>query len=347
MMLKVGIVGLRRGEVFFRVFSKHKKAKVVAICDINERRAEEFGRINNIKGVYTDYKDFLKCDMDAVVVCTPLPFHVKNVIAALESGKHVLSEVPAANTLEECEELIKAVKKSKLKYMMAENYIFFAYIQAWKKMIENGWLGKIIYAEAEYVQDCRSIMKEGGKLTWRASMPPIYYCTHSLGPLIYLMEDECVSAVGFNTGVNVAPELGTIDMEVGLFRMKSGAVVKILCGFSIVREPPLIYYSLYGTKGCIENERCGWDREKLYIEDLPNLQDMITLPLSREYSVPPVKSVGYETADYLVANSFIESILNDVEPPVNVYEAIKYTAPGICAHQSAISGGKVIEVPDF
>ena len=79
-------------------------------------------------------------------------------------------------------------------------------------------------------------------------MPPIQYCTHSLGPLLFLMDDRCIAATGLNPGSNIAPDLGVIDLEVGLFQMESGAVVKILCGFSIERHPAFHWYVVYGTK---------------------------------------------------------------------------------------------------
>ena len=83
-----------------------------------------------------------------------------------------------------------------------------------------------------------------GRLTWRAQLPPIHYCTHELGPLLKLLaashngeRDRCVWAVGLPTGRNVAPDLGVIDLEVGLFRTARGAVLNVLCAFSIGREP--------------------------------------------------------------------------------------------------------------
>mgnify|MGYP003324872305 CR=1 FL=1 len=57
-----------------------------------------------------------------------------------------------------------------------------------------------------------------GTLTWRANFPPIQYCTHSLGPLLFITDDRCVSATGLSSGSNVAPDIGAIDLEVGLFR---------------------------------------------------------------------------------------------------------------------------------
>jgi len=344
MELKTGILGLGRGAAYFQAFNRHRNAEVVAICDKVIERAEAFAKQTKLKNFCSDYQELLEHDLDIVVVCTPPIYHAENVIDALKAGKHVLSEVPATYSLEECERVVRAVEKTGLKYMLAENYRFFAYIESLKKMINEGRLGEIIYTEGEYVQDCRDLMKEDDRLTWRATMPPIYYCTHSLGPLLYLMNDRCVTATGLHTGCNVAPDLGAIDMEVGLFKTESGAVVKILCGFSIVREPTLVWYSLYGTKGCVEGKRCGWDKFKGYFENRMrglwrSKRDMIPKPLS----IPRVRA----SPEDLIVDGFIQSIINDTKPPIDVYEAMDYTAPGICAHRSAQAGGKVVEVPNY
>lgn len=347
-MLKVGVVGLGRGMSLLRTFALHKDVKIVAVCDINEERAVSVKAELELEGTYGDYDKFLAHDMDIVVVATPLPFHVKNSIAALESGKHVLCEVPIANSIQECELLAKAVKKSKAKFMFAENCNYWYSVEKWRELVADGKFGKPIYAEAEYVHDCRSIMRDSqGNLTWRASMPPIYYCTHSLGPILSIINDRCISAVGMNTGVNIAPDLGAIDMGVGLFRTEKGAVIKILCGFSVERKPAFHYYSLYGTGGCLETIR-GTDKNAGYFKD-SGASGMTELPYDRNHPQAPDSATigGHGTCEYYMINAFIESIINDTRPPIDVYDGLDYSLPGLCAHLSAQQGGRLVNIPDF
>jgi len=347
-MLKVGVAGLGRGMSLLRVFAMHKEAQVVAACDINEERLDNVQKDMKLEAAYIDYGEFLEHDMDIVIVATPLPFHVGNSIAALESGKHVLSEVPIANSIDECEALAKAVKKSKGKFMFAENCNYWYFVGKWRELVAAGRLGKPTYAEAEYVHDCRGIMRDPkGNLAWRASMPPIYYCTHSLGPILSIINDRCISAVGMNTGVNVAPDLGAIDMEVGLFQAEKGAVIKILCGFSVERKPALHYYSIYGTGGCLESVR-GTDRFAAYLKD-EGASGMTQLPYGRNHPQAPGSAAigGHGTCEYFMVNAFIESILNNTKPPIDVYEGLDYSLPGLCAHISSQQGGKLIDIPDF
>lgn len=345
-MLKVGVVGLRRGTSLLRTFALHRDVQIAAVCDIDEDRAVNVKTEMGLEAAYVDYDEFLSHDMDIVVVATPLPFHVSQSIAALETGKHVLSEVPIANSIEECESLARAVKESKRKYMFAENCNYVYFVGKWREMVADGKIGKPIYAEAEYVHDCRGLMRDSeGSLAWRASMPPIYYCTHSLGPILSVIDDRCISAVGMSAGVNVAPDLGAIDMEVGLFQTESGAVIKILCGFSIERRPALHYYSIYGTEGCLETVR-GTDKSVAYFKGSGGMTE---LPYTRNHPQAPDSATigGHGTCEYFMIRAFIESIVNDTTPPIDVYRGLDFSVPGLCAHISAQQGGKIVDIPDF
>jgi predicted dehydrogenase len=328
------------------MFDLHKETQVVAVCDIDESRALQIQEQMKIDSAYTDYNEFLNHNMDIVVVATPMPFHVSQSIAALESGKHVMCEVTIANSMDECEPLVKAVKKSKKKYMMAENCCYWYFVEKWTEMVADGKIGKPIYAEAEYVHDTRGLMRDPeGNLRWRAKRPPIHYCTHSLGPLLKIMDDRCVTALGMSTGVNIEPDLEAIDMETGLFRTEKGSVIKILRGAIVAREPAFHYYSIYGTKGCLETAR-GEDKTFGYFE---GSDKMMELPYRRDHPEAPDSAGvgGHGTCEYYMVKAFIDSVVYDTNPPIDIYRALDFSLPGFCAHISAEQGGKVVDIPDF
>jgi predicted dehydrogenase len=359
MSLRIGIAGLRRGRSFVAVFQNMPHCEVVAACDPNLERAESLQQqCPSVEAVYTDYATFCQHNLDAVVVATPAPTHAHCSIQALRAGKHVLCEVPAVYTLEEGFAVVRAVEETGLKFMFAENVNFFAFVDTYKQIIDEGKLGKIIYAEGEYIHDCRTLMVGhddglgggvGGKPTWRAAMHPIQYCTHDLGPLLWLMEDRIVRAVGMSTGCNVAPELGAPDMEVGIFMTAKGAVVKQLCGFSVAREPSHHFFSLYGTKGSLESDRYGGlMNHKLYSEEIKNLPRMMDLPIGINATKAPAEALagGHGTSEYFMVEGFVRCIQENSKPPIDVYEGLDYTFPGICAVQSMLSGNQPVEVPD-
>lgn len=353
MNLKIGIAGLMRGKVYVDCFRK-AGAEVMALCDADEQVLEETGKEFSASKLYTQYGEFLKSDIDVVVIATPLPLHAEHAIAALNSNKHVLSEVPPVNSLEDGASLVEAVRKSGKKYMLAQNTIYWDHIQAWKKIVDDDKIGKVIYAEAEYIADARAskleLMKETakeGKRNWRLDLPPIYYCTHSLGPLLYLMKDKCISAQGFLTKGNFPPIDTPADIEIGIFKTEKGAVIKILCGFTLVRQPAFHYYSLYGTKGCLETNR-GGEKEKTlaYFDDIPHLEGMLSIPLSAGYTDMSAYGAIGET-EHLLVKDFVESIQQDKPVPIGVEKALSYGLPGICAHQSAMNNGGAVKIPSF
>lgn len=354
MSLKVGIAGLRRGAGVANVFLNHKDCKVVAGCDLKTDLAKSWTEEHDVPYWFDDYTKFCEADLDAILIATPGPTHVPCAIEALAHGKHIMSEVPAAYSLEQARDLAAAVEKSGLKYMFAENVCYYAWVDAYRQMIQRGDLGEIIYAEGEYIHNCESLMQETApdgtvKKTWRASLPPILYPTHDLGPLLMIMQDRVVSAVGMHTGNRRRPDLGVIDMEVGIFKTAKGNVIKQLCGFSVAKEPAHHWFVLYGTKGQIESPRFPGAKHRLYREDIPHLGGQIELPLSDTHKGAPPEAFkgGHGTSEYYMVNDFIRCILDDTKPPIDVYEGLDQTLPGICAHLSAEQGSIPVEVPDL
>jgi len=338
-MLRAGVVGLGRGQFYVNLFTKLPETELVAICARDEERAADVAERYGVSNVYLDYESFLDAGLDFVVVASPPEFHVPYSVAALERGIHVLCEIPAANSLEECQQLAEAAQSSAGKYMMAENCIYWAFIEAWREMVSQGKIGRIIYAEAEYIHSIPGLMRTpDGQPTWRAFLPPIYYCTHSLGPLLSLSGDRCVTAVGMHTGSNVDPEFGTIDMEVGLFRTEQGAIIKILTGFSLARRAGFHYYSVYGSKGCLETTRGTqhpFGTTLADFDEIPHLPDMMQLPLPCARPGLPAWASGHGGADYTMAQAFVQCLLEDTPPPIDVYRALDFSVPGLMADISA------------
>ena len=111
-------------------------------------------------------------DLDAVIIATPMQIHAAMSIDAMQAGKHVLSEVAAAMTIDECWGLIHAAEKTGKIYMLSENCCYYESVMAILNMVQKGIFGELTYAECGYVHDCSSLMFEGsGALTWRARWP--------------------------------------------------------------------------------------------------------------------------------------------------------------------------------
>ncbi len=359
---KVGLAGVRRGGNIVRALENHPQCEIRALCDINTDSLQKQGREFNVPDsrMHAEFDDFVNEDIDVAVIATPIEHHAEQSIAAMESGKHVLCEQTAAYTIKDCRKIIEVAKRSGKTYMMAENYSFFHCVLEWKKMIEAGRLGKIYHAEGEYLHEITHLLvdPETGEKKWRYPRAPIWYCGHSLGPLLFLMQDRVVKATGVTPGKNMHPDQDSVsflDMETGLFQTEKGAVIKILASQTVKRyqssKPKyLTWYSLYGTKGFVENGRDPHENGLEWVEDVDSKQDgarHVDTPFSDPNAPPEARHGGHGTGEYSMINHFIDALDKGTLPAFNAVQAAEVTAPGLIAHESAMKGGRWIDVPQF
>lgn len=353
MTYRVGISGLGRGLGPADTFAVMPDCAVVAACDPEQTALDRFSQRHPQAQLFTDYEAMLGAGLDIVCVATPMPLHRAQTVAALEAGCHVLQEVTLAHTVDDCRAILAAVRAHpRQKFMLAENNCYLAYIMGWQKLWADGHLGAFMYAEAEYVHDIRHLLRNAdGTPAWRASRPPIVYCTHSLGPLLKVTGERCVSAVGMHTGSKLEPELGHIDMEVALFQTSSGGVIKVLRAQAVAREPSHHSYVIYGTAGCLESSRppTAPERTYAYFESVPYTRSLMEIPMGANVPHAPKEAFagGHGTQEYYMIQDFMHCIRHDTPSPIDIDLALAMTLPGLCAHESATQGGKPVAVPDW
>ncbi|MBM3457490.1 MAG: Gfo/Idh/MocA family oxidoreductase [Armatimonadetes bacterium] len=346
--LRLGVAGLRRGAALLRVLARDPRVIVTACCDLDPVRLEAVATEFAVPTPCREFTRFLEAGLDLVVVATPMGLHAEQSIAALQSGAHVLSEVPAVASLAEAEALVAAAREARGLYMLAENCCYWAFVESWSALVAAGRLGDPMYAEAEYVHDCRSLMRErDGSLNWRTTLPPIQYCTHSLGPLLKIMGGRCTRAMGLNGGSRLSPQWGTLDFGVGLFQTDRNVPIRIFCAFGIAREPSYHAFTVYGTRGCLERPRQK-DETLAYFEEIPEMTGMATLPLGIRHARAPAHATagGHGTAEWAMVRAFLDAIEEGRPSPIDVHAGLAMTLPGLCAHESALRGGMPIEIPD-
>lgn len=350
--LKVGVVGLRRGFVYAKLFSVYPRTQVTAVCDIDKSVSEKCRSELGLSSsqCFGNFDEFLKkADIDIVVVATPIPYHAEQSIKAMEAGKHVLCEVVMADNVKDCERVVRTARKTGMKYMMAENYCYFHYIQGWKKMIEEGALGRIYYAEAEYLHQ---VINESTRTTWWANLPPIHYVSHSLGPLLMILDDRVVKATASGRTTYTMPGVGVgaIDMQVALFETEKGATIKVLRSYVVRRQPAIVYYCIYGTKGFVENGRTGnpWHvtRGLLYIEGVDKIAREVDWYVLDPNAPEETRMYG-GVGEYYLVRDFVNAIETDTTPPIDAVKAADMTIPGLIAHEAAMKGNVWLSVPHF
>jgi len=352
--LKVGIFGIRRGSTFARTFAINPHTEVVAVCDYDELTVKKY--LTNPEGitVYSDYDKFLEHDLDIIVLCNYCTEHVPAAIKALNSGRHVLSEVIACKTLSEGVELCRTVEQSKKFYMLAENACFFSYTQEMERLYKQGVIGEYLYGECEYVHDCRGIWHTltRGKEHWRNWLPSTYYCTHSLGPVIKITGKRPIKVVGFVVPNKISREYGRFGDDWGVFicTMDNSALTRIIAWSTGPHDS--IWYRIHGRKGAMENNR--WKDTNILNLYTAEFTDEFELKEESKSYIPEFTqykqeaiNAGHGGSDFFIVWSFVDSIIKDEPPPIDVYMAMDMTLPGILAYRSAYSGNIPIEVPDF
>ena len=347
--------------------------KVVALCEKIGPLLEEGLKITEdpqVKG-YQDFEKMIKeTGLDAVAIVVEPENNADLVCKALELGKHVICEVPLTYTIKDCWRIVLAVEKSGLKFEMAEQIRYSAYISAWKKMVEEGILGKIIFAEGQYLSGLASTRfwldaKTGKRLTWEEAKNnpnakksriwhmshPILYLPHELSPILKVLDDRVKKVVCMGTRKKsyYYEDFPVSDIEVALMHTEKDTVLRMAAGFNVPTPTPHHWQHIIGTHGEVETNRSMNDKMKIWLADsFMNTKMDIDWEYTPYQPAPPeAKGTGHGDLDYYPLADFVKSIKEDTSPEMDVYKACDTAAPAILAGVSMDKGSKPLEVPDF
>ncbi|MDI9519672.1 MAG: Gfo/Idh/MocA family oxidoreductase [Bacillota bacterium] len=242
-------------------------ADVVAFCDIIEERAQETAEKFGTKDakVFTDYKDLLKLDLDAVYVCTPNRSHSFITVDALHSGKHVMCEKPMAINYEEALKMVKAAQDTGKLLTIGYQSRYRADSMYLKSAMEAGELGEIYFAKANAVRR-RAVPTWGVFLNEyeQGGGPLIDIGTHALDLTLWTMDNyKPKYAVGttyhkLNKDRNTANAWGDWDVDkftvedsaFGFIVMENGATIMLSASWALnTLEVEEATTTLSGTKG--------------------------------------------------------------------------------------------------
>ena len=361
--LNVGIAGAcGRGASFKTVCDAAAAVKILAVCDIKTEELHDAAIRLGAEQEYTDYGEMLeKAGLDAVIIGTPMPFHAVQAVEALKRNIHVLSEVPAAVSIDECKDLVKACKKSRAVYMMAENCTYMRPNVLVREMVRRGLFGIPYYAEGEYVHELKGLNeKTRWRRKWQTGINGLTYPTHSLGPILQWMPgDRVVSICCVGSGHHYRDPRGMAyeneDSCVALCKMRSAGLVKIRVDMLSDRPHAMTNYSLQGTDGCYESARAKHEKGKIWLRSkcsdpkewmfLEELEDEF-LPDFWKEAAETARKAGHGGADYFEIIDFISAITSQQPSPIGVHEAMDMTLPGLISQQSIQQRGAWMEVPD-
>ena len=340
--IRVGIAGYgvcNFGAAFH--FQDHPNVTVAAVADLDPDKRRDLAQACRCDNAVASCEELIHDDsLEAIFVATDAPSHSRLAIAALEAGKHVASAVPAVfGSLEEADALFAAVKTAGRKYMMFETSYFHDDLYFMRKMYRAGALGKVVYAEGEYWHYFGTPLAahEG----WRTGLPPQWYPTHSNAYYVGVTGGSFteVSCMGMPSAVDhlkaennrFGNPFGT---EIALFRTSEGGMARMAVSW----DTP----GAGGEKGRIRTEK-GTYSGVFQNGDKDHVPATITRP-----PLPPgVDAGGHGGSHGYLMCEFVEAVLQDRTPLVDIAQSLNMTVSGIVAHQSALKSGELLKIPQY
>ncbi len=358
--IKIGILGAYRGTSMINYCKRADNAEVVAICDksedaINTQREAAKGMDITY---YDNFEDFIKHDMDAVVLANYANEHAPFAIKAMNLGKHVFSEVLPVQTMKEAVELIETVEETGMVYAYGENYCYMPAPFEMRKLYKAGKIGEFEYGECEYIHNCESIWPSityGERDHWRNNMFSTFYCTHSLGPIIHMTGLRPVSVTGFESTMNERNLRGgakgaNLGMEI--VTLENGGIIKSIHG-GLYKDS--IWYCAYGSKGRME---CGREDakdghvHKIYVnaDEFSGQygEEKLEVYNPTHGHEDKIKGYGHGGSDFYSMYHFVEKVKGNPEADtIDVYEAVDMALSGMFAYRSILDGGIPKEIPNL
>jgi predicted dehydrogenase len=387
--VRLGFIGVGgRGTALLNVALAPEAVEVPAVCDIHLGRLERaLGLVEKARGQRpagysagpTDYRRLLaREDLDAVVIGTPMQDHAVMSVDALQAGKHVLCEVSAAITLDECWDLVRAAEASGKIYMLAENCCYYRQNLVVRRMVHQGLFGDLTFAECGYVHDCRHYTFEpDGRLTWRGELARDHvgnlYPTHALGPVCQWLGihrgDRLVSLTACTSASKglahfVARKFPAdhparrIPFAVGdttttLLRTARGAVIDLRYDTLSARpHPSTTYFTLQGVTASYKDDGTQqqvWleGRSQSYAwEPLATYADDFEHPLWKQHAEKASRT-GHGGADYFVVAQFVAAVRAGGPSPIDAYDAAAWSCIMPLSAASIRAGGAPQAIPDF
>ena len=357
--LKIGVLGVYRGTSMINYCKAADNADVVAICDKWEQGLEKKKKELKDDSIayYSNFEDFIKHDMDAVVLANYATEHAPFAIRCMNEGKHVFSEVLPVQTLKEAVELIEKVEKTGMVYAYGENYCYMPATYEMKRLYKEGTLGEFEYGEGEYIHNCESgwpSLTYGDPGHWRNNMYATFYCTHSIGPIIHITGLRPVSVIGFE-GTKIERNLrtgckgGSLGIE--MITLENGGKIKSIHG-GLYKDS--IWYTIYGSKGRMESAREDTkegDISKIYVNadefDGQYINDVKAYKPVREFDGIAAE-FGHGNSDFYTMYNFIEKILGNKDADmIDIYEALDMFLPGMFAYRSVLNGNIPMLIPNL
>ena len=373
--VRIGFVGLGvRAKRAVHRMMHIDGCEVVALCDFVEENINDANGIIAKSGhaapvTFTGEDGWKKlCELpnvDLVYICTDWASHADIAVYAMQNGKHVATEVPAATTIADCWRLVDTAEAMQRHCIMLENCCYDEFELCTINMAQQGVLGEIIHAEGSYLHDLRERISsnDNGERKWsnwqvdfmgRHNGNP--YPTHGLGPVALAMD--------INRGDRMKSIVSVSSMRVGdkdslngtmnssLITTEKGKTILVQHCISLPR-PYSRSFLVSGTEGFAQKypvPMYAFAPESENIITGNECEELIQRykhPFVAEYKERGTELCGRRWIDYAMDCRLIHCLRNGLPLDINVYDAALWSSLVELTDTSANNGGAPVEIPDF
>ena len=373
--VRIGFVGLGvRAKRAIHRMMHIEGCKIVALCDLVEENiieAKEIIAQYSTKGptVFNGNNGWKAlCEaqgIDLVYICTDWMSHADIAVYAMQHGKHVATEVPAATTVADCWRLVDTAEATQRHCIMLENCCYDEFELCAINMVQQGVFGDIIHAEGSYLHDLRERIatNDNGERKWSNWQIEFMnghngnpYPTHGLGPIALAMNihrgDRMKSIVSVSS-VRVGDKDGLSGtMNSSLITTEKGKTILVQHCISLPR-PYSRSFLLSGTEGFAQKYPVPMfafapDSENAMTgEECNNIIERYKHPFVAEYKERGTELCGRRWIDYAMDCRLIHCLRNGLPLDMNVYDAALWSCLVELTDTSANNNGTPVEIPDF
>ena len=390
--VRTGFIGLgMRGPDAVRRFTYIDGAKVVALCDLEADRVAKSqeilaGRGKPAAAEYSGEDGWKQLcerdDIDLVYICTNWQTHVEMAVYAMECGKHVAVEVPAAMSVAECWRLVDTSERTRKHCMMLENCVYDFFELTCLNMAQQGLFGEVLHAEGAYIHNLEPFWDyyhDNWRLDFNQKHSGDVYATHGFGPDCQVLNihrgDKLEYLVSMDTKSVVGLEVAKEKMGVDTFANgdQTSTLVKTRNGKTVLIQhnvyTPRPYdrmYQLVGTKGFADkypNSAFAFEPDQIadaaaeydnlsshsYVprEVRDSLMAKYKHPIAREIEEKAREVGGHGGMDFIMDYRLIWCLRNGKPLDMDVYDAAEWSCLGELTAASIANGSKPVKIPDF
>lgn len=387
-IVRVGFIGVgNRGQAAVERLLKIEGVVINAICDLRENqvnkaieKAKKAGF--NPKGYFGSADAWKKLceqkDIDLIYIATPWNLHTPQSVSAMENGKHVCVEVPAACTLEECWQLVNTSEKTKKHCIQIENCCYDFVELLTLNMAQQGVFGEIVHCEGSYIHDLRDLLFDKDRFyqMWQLKEAKVkkgnLYPTHGLGPICQVLNINrgdkmdylvSVSSNDFHFATK-AKELAAKDdfykpyiantyngtINTTTIRTSKGKTMMVQYDVSSPRPYSRIQL-VSGTKGAALKyplpAKIAFGHEWLEDAEYKKLEEKYLPPIIRKIGEIAKQVGGHGGMDFLMDWRNIDCLRNGIPVDQDVYDAASWSAVTPLSVWSVANNFNSIKVPDF